>query len=304
MALLTGKTPAARRNYDEMVEFYSESESLSDYFFGFSQDSPESSSDSSHHRYGDIAEDEEEEGAAGNSEEKKAFWESQEQLLHATLCRRSSFESKIRQATKLCLTELDSDTFGCRCRDSVTATGGGYCRNCLRSQVCNRLLQKGFSCCICKSKWGSSQEMPPGEHTYLEVVDGSDSGRGAVRVIIELNFGAEFEMARASEEYKRLTRRLPEVFVGKDVRLRAMIRILCAAAKKCMKERKIHMGPWRKHKYVQAKWFSKCERSAPAPPEALPKRLSSPLPKPRSSLLTVDFGRVTDGPIPTAVEVV
>lgn len=65
-----------------MIEFSGESESLSDYFFGFSEeapDSPESSSGSSH-GYDDF-EEEEEEAAACNAEEKKAFWESQKQLL-------------------------------------------------------------------------------------------------------------------------------------------------------------------------------------------------------------------------------
>lgn len=82
MGLLPGKTPAARRNCNEMIEFSGESESLSDYFFGFSEeapDSPESSSGSSH-GYDDF-EEEEEEAAACNAEEKKAFWESQKQLL-------------------------------------------------------------------------------------------------------------------------------------------------------------------------------------------------------------------------------
>lgn len=83
MGLPPAKTLAARRNYDEMVEFSGESESLSDYFFGFSEDVldfPESSSGSSH-GYEDIEEEEE----SCNAEEKKAFWESQEQLLQVIL---------------------------------------------------------------------------------------------------------------------------------------------------------------------------------------------------------------------------
>lgn len=123
----------------------------------------------------------------------------------------------------------------------------------------------------------------------MEVVDESNPKRGAVRVIIELNFRAEFEMARAGEEYNRLVCRLPEVFMGKEERLRAVVKILCAAAKKSMKERKIHMGPWRKHRYMQAKWHGNCEQSAPAP-ETLPSGLSTGRPhKPRASMLTVDL---------------
>ncbi|KAK4777427.1 hypothetical protein SAY87_017614 [Trapa incisa] len=301
MGLTPGKTPGVHRNYDEMVEFTGETESLSDYFFGFSADVldfSESSSGSSH-GYDDIEEEEEE---SCNAEEKKAFWESHEQLLQATLCRTSSIESNVRQSTKQFLRELDLETFRCNCGEKVT---GECCWNCLRREVCNALLQKGFSSAICRSKWRSSHEIPSGEHTYLEVVDESNPKRGKVRLIIELNFRAEFQMARASAEYNRLIGRLPEVFVGKEERLRAVIKILCAAAKKCMKERKIHMGPWRKHKYVQAKWLGKCERSTPAAPERLPAAgISARPPKARASMLTIDLVEGLPDLRCTALEVV
>ena len=79
-------------------------------------------------------------------------------------------------------------------------------------------------------------------------------------MIIELNFRAEFEMARASEEYNGLVSKLPEVYVGKIERLSNIIKVLCMGAKKCMKENKMHMGPWRKHKYMQAKWLGSCHK--------------------------------------------
>lgn len=125
-----------------------------------------------------------------------------------------------------------------------------------------------------------------GEHTYLEVVDRLSSKKGEVRVVIELNFRAEFEMARASEEYNQLINRLPEVFVGKAERLKALIKILCSAAKKCMKDKKMHLAPWRKHKYMQSKWMGTCERTNPAP---LPGGFSDRLAKPRASMLTYDL---------------
>ena len=47
----------------------------------------------------------------------------------------------------------------------------------------------------------------------MDVIDSTKKGK--VRVIVELNFRGEFEMARGSEDYNRLVRRLPEVFVAK-----------------------------------------------------------------------------------------
>ena len=101
--------------------------------------------------------------------------------------------------------------------------------------------------------------IPTGDHTFVDVVD--NSRKGEVRVIIEINFRAEFEMARASEEYSRLVHLLPEVFVGKVERLYSVTKIMCSAAKKCMKEKKMHLAPWRKHQYMQAKWLGPCKKT-------------------------------------------
>lgn len=127
-----------------------------------------------------------------------------------------------------------------------------------------------------------------GEHTCLDVIDKSDTKKGEIRVVIELNFRAEFEMARASEEYNKLINKLPEVFVGKAERLRTLIKILCSAAKKCMKENKMHMGPWRKQKYMQAKWFGNCERTISTPlfTEGFSDYRQQ---KPKASMLTFDL---------------
>lgn len=140
-----------------------------------------------------------------------------------------------------------------------------------------------------------------GEHTFLDVIDNSNSKK-EVRVIIELSFRAEFEMARASEEYNQLIKRLPEVFVGKIDRLLCLIKILCSAAKKCMKEKKMHMGPWRKQRYMQAKWLKTCERSTSSLP--LSTAHSSRPARPRASMLTVDLLENMPGLHRTAVEVI
>lgn len=126
-----------------------------------------------------------------------------------------------------------------------------------------------------------------GEHTYLEVTENSSNiKRGVIKVVIELNFRAEFEMARGNEEYNQLVKRLPEVFVGKAERLRVFVKIMCSAAKKCMKEKKLHLGPWRKQKYMLAKWDGKCDTSLLEP---LPTLCSTRPRKPKASMLTFDL---------------
>ncbi|KAI6672999.1 hypothetical protein NL676_000905 [Syzygium grande] len=281
---------AAHRNFHGKAEFPGEAETSLDVFFGFLDEgvaSPESSCGS-----GDGFEDP---GRRGGR--RVVQCRREQSILGATLYRTSSIESRIRQATKECLMELNWNDSQCDCLKS--AAGG--CRSCLRRDICDRLRRNGFNCAICKSKWGSSPAIPSGEHTYLEVVDESSSKKGAVRVIIELNFRAEFEMARACEGYNRLVSRLPEVFVGKAERLRPLIKALCAAAKRCTKEKGIHMGPWRKHKYMQAKWLGTCDHSTLSP---LLAGLSVRRPKPRASMLTFDMLEKLPKLQCTAVEVV
>lgn len=138
-------------------------------------------------------------------------------------------------------------------------------------------------CCIYLSLGSSSS----GQHTYLEV----SAEKGETKVIIDLDFRAEFEMARASKEYNQLIIKLPQVFVGKAERLVNLVNILCAASKKCMKDRKMHLAPWRRQDYMQAKWRgTPLHKAAPPPPPPPPSivLLKAP-PKPTASLLTFYF---------------
>ncbi|KAF9672352.1 hypothetical protein SADUNF_Sadunf11G0032700 [Salix dunnii] len=258
--------------------------SLSDMVFGFLEDGDSSSgSTSSEGCHENKILDMEEEENNGNVEENRSFWESQHQLLHATLCRTSSLESSIRSITKEALKERQT-AGNCGCGRPMAAG----CRSCLMAEISSRLRNAGHNSSICKTKWRSSPDIPAGEHTFMDVIDSSISKRGEVRVIIELNFREAFEMAKASEEYNQLAHKLPEVFVGKVERLNSVIKILCLAAKKCMKEKKMHLGPWRKQRYMQAKWLAKtCERATSMPP--LSTAHSGRLLRPQTSMLTVDL---------------
>ncbi|TYJ31768.1 hypothetical protein E1A91_A06G222500v1 [Gossypium mustelinum] len=248
---------------------------------------------------GDDDDDDDDERKESDGENKEEFWEIQHQVLEATVCRISSLESRIRIAIKEALRYIkrETKTVVCGCGGKSMAEG---CRVCLMREVFRRLQTAGFNTAIYRSKWRSTSHIPSGEHSFLDVIE--NSSKGDVRIIIELNFRAEFEMARASEDYNRLVRRLPEVFVGKVERLNDVIKILCLAAKKCMKEKKMHMGPWRKQSYMQAKWLKPCERNTST--RSLPVGDSGRLPKPRASMLTVDLLENFSDVRCTAVEVV
>ncbi|KAL3377249.1 hypothetical protein AABB24_003587, partial [Solanum stoloniferum] len=243
-------------------------------------------------------EDEEKE----NFEDNK-FWETQHQLLQSVLCRTTTLESQIRSITKQTLKEA-SKNCSCEMVNNIITTS---CPNCLMKEVCTSLQNAGFNSAICKSKWRSSPDIPSGEHSFIDVVDNSSPKKGEVRIIIELNFRGEFELVKASEEYNRLVKCLPEVFVGKIERLLSVIKILCNAAKKCMKEKKMHIAPWRKQKYMEAKWLKISERmssTSKSPLSAEEYCYSNRLSRPKASMLTVDLLENFPSLCRTAVEVV
>ncbi|MQL92932.1 hypothetical protein Taro_025569 [Colocasia esculenta] len=238
------------------------------------------------------------------AEERRAFWESQHQLLQlagqeidahlrlqAALSRSSSLETRVRRETEAALLHLRSGSGLCSCSRNAV----GECRECLLRGVLVRLRSAGFNSALCRSRWRSSADIPKGEHTYIDVVGnagGAKKGTANARVVVELSFRSEFEVARASEDYHALLRRLPEVFVGKAERLRGVLKVVCAAAKRCMKENRMHMPPWRKHKYMQAKWLSPCERMAAEaafPQEAPAGDSPTRQQRPRASMLTFDL---------------
>ncbi|KAL5730394.1 hypothetical protein ACHQM5_003220 [Ranunculus cassubicifolius] len=260
---------------DNVVEFSGETPSFEDMVFGFYEGGGSFDSASSNSTNDFEEEEEQTENSKDQAEKIRAFWESQHQILQNTLFRTSSIETKVREETK----EALKGGITCSCWRQV-----GCRDDCKLKEVSNHLRNAGYDSAICRSKWRSSLDIPSGEHAYLDVR--SSSKPMEVRMIIELHFRAEFEMARASKEYNALIARLPEVFVGKVERLRNLVKILCSAAKKCMKENNMHMAPWRKHGYMKAKWFGVCERTQS---QKLPEYiLHQPL-KPKASLLTFEL---------------
>ncbi|KAL5231823.1 hypothetical protein ABZP36_030599 [Zizania latifolia] len=238
-----------------------------------------------------------EEGSGhGGAAESRAFWKEQRSQLHEGLTKMSSAERRIQADAEEAIRQTRAAAAGaCSCTSRAVAGGGGRgCRGCTLRFVAERLLDAGYNSAICRSKWSRSPDIPSGEHTYVDVVVPTRSGK-AVRVVIEPNFRGEFEMARGGAEYRALVAALPEAFVGRAERLRGVVRVMCAAAKQCARESSMHMAPWRKQRYVEAKWLATPERVAPGVGAAVAVAVGSLetnklQPKFRGSMLTLDFG--------------
>ncbi|CAL4909154.1 unnamed protein product [Urochloa decumbens] len=244
---------------------------------------------------GDGSDDEGSSGTIGGAAESRAFWQEQRSLLHEALAKRSSAESRIQADAEEAVRQMRATPGGvcsCASRSAATAGAAGGCRGCALRFVAERLRDAGYNSAICRSKWPRTPEIPSGEHSYVDVVVPTRSGK-AVRVVIEPGFRGEFEMARGGAEYRALVAALPEVFVGRSEKLRAVVRVMCDAARQCARDNGLHMAPWRKQKYMEAKWLGTPERVAPgAAGGAAAVAVGSPEKPPRfrASMLTLDLG--------------
>lgn len=81
-----------------------------------------------------------------------------------------------------------------------------------------------------------------------------------MRLIVDIDFKSQFELARPTPTYKELTNILPHIFVGTEDKLNKIISILCSAAKQSLRERGLHIPPWRTITYMQSKWLSDCHK--------------------------------------------
>ncbi|KAK9058988.1 hypothetical protein SSX86_021606 [Deinandra increscens subsp. villosa] len=137
----------------------------------------------------------------------------------------------------------------------------------------------GYDASICKSIWEKSSSCPAGfyflltgEYEYLDVIF-----EGGERVIIDIDFRSEFEIARPTGNYKAILQSLPYIFVGEADRLQQILSIVTEAAKLSLKKKGMHVPPWRKFEYTRSKWLSAHIRTLPSPS---PSRQPPPLPPP------------------------
>ena len=100
----------------------------------------------------------------------------------------------------------------------------------------------------------------PGEYEYIDVIVHSE------RLLIDIDFRSEFEIARSTGTYKAILQSLPYIFVGKSDRLGQIVSIVSEAAKQSLKKKGMHFPPWRKAEYIRAKWLSAHTRASPETP--------------------------------------
>lgn len=128
----------------------------------------------------------------------------------------------------------------------------------LRRSVMNYLRGLGYNAGLCKSRWEHIGGFPSGNYEYIDVIIDGD------RFFVDIDFRAQFEVARPTTVFNALLQVLPIVYVGKAERLKQVIEIMCDSAKKSLKKMGMHLPPWRKYRYMHTKWFGPYKRTTNA----------------------------------------
>ncbi|URE47435.1 plant-specific domain TIGR01615 family protein [Musa troglodytarum] len=166
-----------------------------------------------------------------------------------------------------------------------------------RRAVMARLRAAGYNAGICKARWNASGGLAAGNYEYIDVVaaPGDGDGRGR-RFIVDLDFAAEFEVARPTEAYKGVVACLPRAAVAGEEAVRQVVRAVADAARRSLRARGLHVPPWRKSRYMLAKWLGPYRRTT----NPVPTSLTAPAPGGDVKCRAVGFPTAATAAAPTA----
>ncbi|KDP26141.1 hypothetical protein JCGZ_22242 [Jatropha curcas] len=124
----------------------------------------------------------------------------------------------------------------------------------LKKWLVTRLQMDGFNASICQTSWLTSLGCPAGDYNYIDIILKDEKGNKK-RLIVDIDFRSQFELARPTKSYEELTDIVPSFFIGSEEKLNKIISLLCSAAKQSLEERGLHVPPWRSSTYMQSKWL-------------------------------------------------
>ncbi|CAN6322305.1 unnamed protein product [Urochloa humidicola] len=145
-----------------------------------------------------------------------------------------------------------------------------------RRAVAEGLRALGYDAAVCKSRWEKTPSYPAGEHEFVDAVVGKEE----VRLIVDVDFRSQFELARSTKAYRAALQALPPLFVGTPDRLGQIVAVVAEAARQSLKKKGLHFPPWRKPEYMRAKWLSphvRCGGGGDKPAAAAPLSAATPV---------------------------
>eukprot|EP00850_Spirogloea_muscicola_P010756 SM000064S19778 [mRNA] locus=s64:579293:580789:+ [translate_table: standard] len=134
--------------------------------------------------------------------------------------------------------------------DAAAVAGGAG----LRRAVMGHLRGLGYDAAICHTQWDHSKGFPGGEYEYIVVL--GDEAPSRDRLLVDLDFRAQFDIARPTRPYAAALAALPALFVGRPERLQRLVDLMSDGARRSLRHRGMHLPPWRRPEYMRAKWMA------------------------------------------------
>ncbi|XP_047052849.1 uncharacterized protein LOC124658896 [Lolium rigidum] len=148
-----------------------------------------------------------------------------------------------------------------------------------RRAVMRRLRAAGYDAGVCRSRWEASGGLTAGTYEYLDVVVPAAKGtkKTATRYIVDADFRAGLEVARATAEYAVVVAAVPATaVVAREEAVGRAVRLASDAARRSLRAHGLHVPPWRKTRYMLAKWLGPYKRS----PSSASSQASGAMPTP------------------------
>ncbi|KAM3334755.1 hypothetical protein ACQJBY_029279 [Aegilops geniculata] len=143
-----------------------------------------------------------------------------------------------------------------------------------RRAVMRRLRAAGYDAGVCRSRWETCGNLTAGTYEYVDVV--VPAAGKAARYIVDADFRAGMEVARATAEYAVVVAAVPaKAVVAREEAVGRAVRVAADAARRSLRAHGLHVPPWRKSRYMLAKWLGPYKRSpssssSPASSGAMP----------------------------------
>ncbi|CAL4981239.1 unnamed protein product [Urochloa decumbens] len=139
-----------------------------------------------------------------------------------------------------------------------------------RLAVVSQLREAGYNAAVCQTRWRGTRDMSAGSYEYIDVVTAVTAAAGKAdadgeRYIVDVRFATEFMVARPSGAYAHVLGALPRVLVAQPVVVRQVVRLASKAARRSLKSQGLTVPPWRKKRFVAAKWLGPYRRAPGAP---------------------------------------
>ncbi|KAG8054229.1 hypothetical protein GUJ93_ZPchr0001g29714 [Zizania palustris] len=135
-----------------------------------------------------------------------------------------------------------------------------------RRAVTRRLRAAGYDAGVCKSRWEASGGITAGTYEYIDVVAPAAREKKS-RYIVDAEFRAGLEVARATAEYAVVLAAVPaSVVVAREESVGRALRVAADAARRSLRSHGLHVPPWRKSRYMLAKWLGPYKRSTATSP--------------------------------------